>query len=55
MKTKRRSNVKSIEIYDKDTKKLIRIVVARSFKQAIELFILEDEQKNVYCKNFKPI
>ena len=43
---------KFIEIYNKDTKKLIRIVLARSFKHAIEAFILPSEYKNVYCRNY---
>ena len=50
-----RDKLRYIEIKDKKDKSLIRIVLARSFKKAIKLFIEDDEQKNVYCKNFTKI
>jgi len=40
-----------IEIHEKKTKKLVRIVFCSSFEKAKDLFILKNEHKNVYCKD----
>ena len=50
-----KSRYKYVEIYDKDDNSLIRIVLARSFKEAISSFIDDEFKNDVYCKNFKKL
>ncbi len=47
--------MKNVEIYEKITNRLIRIVLVKNFKNAIDIYILPGERKNVYCKNFKSL
>ena len=43
--------MKYVEIYEKITKRLIRIVYVKNFEHALDIFILPGEHKNVYCKD----